>query len=176
MIQGVAGPESANNAASAGGFVPLLTLGIPANVVMAMMLGALMIQGIIPGPVLLTEHPDVFWGVVASMYIENIMLLILNLPLIGLWVRFLRVPYGILSPLIILFCIIGAHSVEGNEGDISVFMIFGAVGYVMRKVKLEATRIRDRCDGLSASYKRSSAGYPGEGLPFACSPLYPPGA
>ena len=139
MIEGVAGPESANNAASAGGFVPLLTLGIPANVVMAMMLGAMMIQGIVPGPILLIEHPDVFWGVIASMYLGNIMLLVLNLPLIGIWVKFLRIPYGILAPLIILFCIIGAYSVEGESGDVLVLMIFGGLGYLMRKVNMEAT-------------------------------------
>jgi putative tricarboxylic transport membrane protein len=139
MIEGVAGPESANNAASAGGFVPLLTLGIPANVVMAMMLGALMVQGIVPGPILLIEHPDVFWGVIASMYLGNIMLLVLNLPLIGLWVKLLRIPYGILAPLIILFCIIGAYSVEGESGDVLVLMIFGGLGYLMRKLNMEAT-------------------------------------
>jgi len=137
MIEGVAGPEAANNAASEGGFVPLLTLGIPANVVMAMMLGALIIQGITPGPTLLSEHPDVFWGLIASMYLGNVMLVILNLPLIALWVWFLRVPYGILSPLIILFCIIGAYGVEGNPGDVLILMIFGGLGYLMRKVDLE---------------------------------------
>jgi putative tricarboxylic transport membrane protein len=139
MIEGVAGPEAANNAASEGGFVPLLTLGIPANVVMAMMLGALIIQGITPGPTLLSEHPDVFWGLIASMYLGNVMLLVLNLPLIAIWVWFLRIPYGILSPLIILFCTIGAYSVEGNAGDVLVLMIFGSLGYLMRKVNLEAT-------------------------------------
>jgi TctA family transporter len=106
---------------------------------MAMMLGALIIQGIAPGPTLLSEHPDVFWGLIASMYLGNAMLLVLNLPLIAIWVWFLRVPYGILSPLIILFCIIGAYSVEGNAGDVVVLMIFGSLGYLMRKVNLEAT-------------------------------------
>jgi hypothetical protein len=106
VIEGVAGPESANNAATAGGFVPLFTLGIPTNAVMALILGALMIHGLQPGPMLLRQHPEVFWGTVVSMYIGNIMLLILNLPLIGLWVRVLRIPYRILFPFIFFFCII----------------------------------------------------------------------
>ena len=112
----MAGPESANNAASAGTFVPLLTLGIPTTATMAMILGALMIHGITPGPLLIAEHPDVFWGVIASMYIGNVMLLVLNLPLIGLWVQLLRVPYSILSPLILLFCVIGVYT---NQGSLS---------------------------------------------------------
>ena len=107
MIEGVAGPEAANNAAVGGAFVPLFTLGIPANVTMAVLLGALMIHGLIPGPMLLKQHPEVFWGTVTSMYVGNILLLLLNLPLIGLWVKVLKVPYRILFPLIILFCLIG---------------------------------------------------------------------
>ena len=99
----MAGPETANNAATAGGFVPLLTLGIPTNSVLALMLAAMMLHGVTPGPLLLLKWPDVFWGVIASMYIGNVMLLILNLPLIGLFVQLLKVPYGILSPLIIMF-------------------------------------------------------------------------
>jgi putative tricarboxylic transport membrane protein len=136
-IEGVAGPETTNNAASSGCFVPLLTLGLPTNVIMAMMLGALMIHGVQPGPLLVKQHPDVFWGVIASMYIGNIMLLILNLPLIRIWVMILRIPYGILFPLIILFCIIGAYSVNQNYVDIVTLMIFGGVGYLMRKLKYE---------------------------------------
>jgi putative tricarboxylic transport membrane protein len=138
MIEGVAGPESCNNAASEGAFVPLLTLGIPPNGIMAMMLGALMIHGITPGPLLLTEHPDIFWGVIASMWVGNAMLLVLNLPLIGIWVKVLRIPYGILAPLIILLCIIGAYSAEGNPGDVLVLMIFGGLGYLMKKLNLDS--------------------------------------
>ena len=138
MIEGVAGPESCNNAASEGAFVPLLTLGIPPNGIMAMMLGALMLHGITPGPLLLTEHPEIFWGVIASMWVGNAMLLMLNLPLIGVWVRVIRVPYGILAPLIILLCIIGAYSAEGNPGDVLVLMIFGGLGYLIKKLNLDS--------------------------------------
>lgn len=137
VIEGVAGPETANNAASSGGFIPLLSLGIPANVVMALLLGGLIIHGVQPGPLLMKQHPDIFWGVIASMYIGNIVLLILNLPLIGMWVRFLTIPYAILFPLIILFCIIGAYSVNGNAADIISLMIFGGIGYLMRKLKFD---------------------------------------
>ena len=116
-IEGVAAPESANNAASQGAFIPLLTLGIPANVVMAILLGALLIHDIKPGPLLIKNHPDLFWGVVGSMYIGNVMLLILNIPLIGIWVKILKVPYPILFPLILLFCLIGVYSVNNNVGN-----------------------------------------------------------
>jgi putative tricarboxylic transport membrane protein len=137
-IEGVAGPESANNAASGGAFIPLLTLGIPANVVMAIVLGALLTHGIQPGPLLLVRHADLFWGVVTSMYIGNIMLLILNLPLIGLWVRLLGIPYMILFPLIILFCLIGAYSVNNNIDEVLIMILFGGIGYLMRKFDYEA--------------------------------------
>jgi len=137
MIQGVAGPETANNAASSGCFVPLLTLGLPTNVIMAMMLGALMIHGVQIGPLLVKQHPNVFWGLIASMYIGNVILLILNLPLIRLWVMILKIPYVILFPLIILFCIVGSYSVNHDYVDIITLMIFGGVGYLMRKLKFE---------------------------------------
>jgi putative tricarboxylic transport membrane protein len=137
-IEGVAGPESANNAASSGAFIPLLTLGIPANVVMAIVLGALLTHGIQPGPLLLIRNADLFWGVVISMYIGNAMLLILNLPLIGLWVRLLRVPYSILFPLILLFCLIGAYSVNNNSEEVLIMILFGILGYLMRKFDYEA--------------------------------------
>ena len=137
MIAGVAGPESANNSAAGGAFIPMLTLGIPANPVMAILLGALIIHGIQPGPFLIKEHPDLFWGVVTSMYIGNIMLLILNLPLIGLWVRALRIPYSILFPLILLFCLIGSYSLKNSLGDVFVMIIFGVLGYLMRKYKYD---------------------------------------
>ena len=137
MIEGVAGPESANNAAVGGAFVPLFTLGIPPNVTMAIFLGALMIHGLSPGPLLLKEHPEIFWGTVTSMYIGNVMLLLLNLPLIGIWVKILKVPYRILFPLIILFCIIGAYSISNTTFDIAVMFVFGLVGYLMKKFDYE---------------------------------------
>jgi len=136
-IEGVAGPESANNAAAEGAFVPLLTLGIPPNVVMALLLGALMIHGITPGPLLISRNPEIFWGIIASMYIGNATLLILNLPLIGLWVQVLKVPYKILFPLIILFCLIGAYSINNSIFDDIVMILFGVLGFVMRKYKYE---------------------------------------
>jgi putative tricarboxylic transport membrane protein len=136
-IEGVAGPESANNAASSSGFIPLFSLGIPANVIMALLLGALMIHGLKPGPLLITEHPEIFWGTVASMYVGNIMLLVLNLPLIGIWVQVLKVPYRMLFPLILLFCFIGAYSISTNVFDLYMMLIFGVLGYVLRKLTYE---------------------------------------
>lgn len=136
-IEGVAGPESANNAAAEGAFIPLLTLGIPPNVVMALLLGTLMIHGITPGPLLIPKNPMIFWGFIASMYVGNIMLLILNLPLISLWVQVLKVPYKVLFPLILLFCLVGAYSINGSTFDIIIMLIFGVLGYLMRKYKYE---------------------------------------
>jgi putative tricarboxylic transport membrane protein len=136
-IEGVAAPEAANNAASSSGFIPLFSLGIPANVIMALLLGALMIHGVKPGPLLITEHPEIFWGTVASMYVGNVMLLVLNLPLISVWVQVLRVPYRTLFPLILLFCFIGAYSISANVFDLYVMVIFGALGYVLRKLSYE---------------------------------------
>ena len=138
VIEGVAGPESANNAAAGGAFIPLLTLGIPANAVMAMLLGALTIYGMQPGPMLIKQHPDLFWGVVTSMYIGNIMLLVLNLPLIGIWVKILKIPYEVLFPLILLFCLIGVFSLNNNVGEIGLMLFFGGVGYFMKKFNYEA--------------------------------------
>ncbi len=136
-IEGVAGPESANNSATSGAFIPLFSLGIPANVVMALLLGALMIHGLRPGPLMLTEHPEIFWGTVASMYVGNAMLLALNLPLIGIWVRILKIPYKTLFPLILLFCLIGVYSVGTNVFDIYVMLASGALGYLLRKLAYE---------------------------------------
>ena len=136
-IEGVASPESANNAASQGAFIPLLTLGIPANVVMAILLGALLIHGIKPGPLLMKQHADVFWGVIGSMYIGNVMLLILNLPLIGIWVRILKIPYPILFPLILLFCLIGSYSLNNNVVEVAIMILFGIVGFLMKKFEYE---------------------------------------
>jgi len=137
LIEGVAGPESANNAASGGAFIPLLSLGIPSNPVTAILLGALIIHGIQPGPVLINEHPDIFWGTVASMYLGNIMLLVLNIPLIGVWVKILKVPYPVLFPLILLFCLIGAYSINNNIADVFIMNIFGVIGYFLRKFRYE---------------------------------------
>ena len=137
MIQGVAGPEAANNAATGGAFIPLLTLGIPANAVMAILLGAMMIHGMQPGPMLMKEHPDLFWGAVTSMYLGNVMLLILNLPLIGLWVKILKVPYPILFPLILLFCLIGAYSLNSSIVEVLIMVIFGLIGYFFKKYEYE---------------------------------------
>jgi putative tricarboxylic transport membrane protein len=132
-IEGVASPEAANNAASTSSFIPLLTLGIPGNNAIAMLFVALMIHGIQPGPLLLTEHPNLFWGVIASMYIGNVMLLGLNLPLIGLWVRLLKVPYHFLAVLIVVIVMIGAYSLKNAAFDVGMIVIFGVFGYVARK-------------------------------------------
>jgi putative tricarboxylic transport membrane protein len=137
-IEGVAGPESANNSATGGAFIPLLTFGIPANVVMALVLGALLIHGIQPGPLLMKQHPHLFWGVVVSMYVGNIMLLVLNLPLIPLWVKILKIPYSLLFPLILLFCLIGVYSLSNNSEEIIVMVIFGIFGYLMKKFEYES--------------------------------------
>jgi putative tricarboxylic transport membrane protein len=136
-IEGVAGPESANNAASQTSFIPMLTLGIPANAVMALMAGALMIQGIQPGPRMVETQPQLFWGLIASMWIGNLMLLIINLPLVGLWVSLLRVPYRFLYPSILVFCAIGVYSVNNTVFDIYQTVLFGFVGYVLIKLRCE---------------------------------------
>jgi putative tricarboxylic transport membrane protein len=137
IIEGVAGPEAANNSAVSGTFIPLVSLGIPANVTMALFLGALMIHGIQPGPLFIPQHPDIFWGLVISMYLGNAMLLILNLPLIGIWVKLLKVPYGILFPLILLLCVIGVYTLNSNVFEIFIMLIFGVIGFLIRKVGFE---------------------------------------
>ncbi len=137
VIEGVAGPESANNAAAQSAFIPLFTLGIPATPAIAILLGAFVLHGIQPGPLLISSHPGVFWGVVASMYIGNVMLLVLNLPLIGLWVRLIMIPYVYLFPLILLFCLIGAFSINYSCADVYLMLMFGIAGYVMKKCKYE---------------------------------------
>jgi putative tricarboxylic transport membrane protein len=136
-IEGVAGPESANNAAASSSFIPLLTLGIPPNPSLAILFGAFLIHGITPGPLLLKNNPDVFWGVLSSMYVGNIMLLILNLPLIPMWVQVLKTPSRYLYPLILMFCLIGAYSLNNNVFDVAVMIIFGVVGYLFRKFDYE---------------------------------------
>lgn len=137
MIEGVAAPEAANNSACGAHFIPLMSLGIPCTAVMAILMGAMMIHGLSPGPNLIHEHPDFFWGVIVSMYIGNIMLLVLNLPLIGLWVQVLKVPYRLLFPFIILFCLIGAYTLNNSSFDVLVMSIFGIIGYLMKKVDFE---------------------------------------
>jgi putative tricarboxylic transport membrane protein len=133
-IEGVAAPEASNNASAITHFIPMLGLGIPAGAAMALMLGALMIQGITPGPQVMTGHPDLFWGVVASMLIGNVMLLILNLPMVGLWIRLLKVPYRLLYPAILLFCCIGVYSVNSQVFDIFLAAGFGALGFVFKRL------------------------------------------
>lgn len=136
-IEGVAGPEAANNAASSGAFIPLFTLGIPCNAVMALLLGALMLHGLSPGPLLIINRPDIFWGTIISMYVGNVLLLILNLPLIGMWVKLLKVPYRILFPLILFFCIIGSYSLNNSTFDVFMMLIFGIIGYIFKKYEYE---------------------------------------
>jgi putative tricarboxylic transport membrane protein len=136
-IEGVAGPEAANNAAAGGAFIPLMTLGIPPNVVMALLLGAFIIHGLQPGPLLMTQNPTLFWGIIVSMYIGNAMLLVLNLPLVGMWAQLLRVPYNILFPLIVLFSIVGVYCSSNNVFDVYVMIGFGILGYLMRKTGYE---------------------------------------
>jgi putative tricarboxylic transport membrane protein len=138
-VEGVAGPEAANNAGAQTSFIPMLTLGIPANPVMALMIGALMIQGIQPGPTIITEQATLFWGVVVSMWVGNVFLLILNLPLIGLWVRMITVPYHLLYPAIVVFCAIGVYSIGNTTFDVFLMALFGLLGYVFRKLGCEPT-------------------------------------
>ena len=136
-IRGVAAPESANNAAAQTSFIPLLTLGIPPNPVMALMVGAMIIQGIQPGPQVMTERPNLFWGMIVSMWIGNLMLVILNLPLIGIWIKLLKVPYRLLYPAILVFCCIGVYSLSNSPFDVIMTAIFGFVGYVFVKLECE---------------------------------------
>lgn len=138
-VEGVAGPEAANNAGAQTSFIPMLTLGIPANPVMALMIGALMIQGIQPGPTIVTEQAPLFWGVIVSMWIGNVFLLILNLPLIGLWVRMITVPYHLLYPAIVVFSVIGVFSISNTTFDVYMLALFGFIGYVFHKLGCEPT-------------------------------------
>jgi putative tricarboxylic transport membrane protein len=136
-IAGVAGPESANNAAAGGTLIPLLSLGIPTNTTIALLFAVLLIHGVQPGPLLINDHPDLFWGVITSMYVGNGMLLLLNLPLIGLWVQVLKIPYRALFPMIVLFCLIGAYSTNSSILDLWMMLIFGIIGYLMRRFDYE---------------------------------------
>jgi putative tricarboxylic transport membrane protein len=137
VIEGVAGPEAANNSASAASFIPLLSLGIPTSAIMALFMGALMIHGIQPGPLFISKYPELFWGVIASMYVGNAMLLVLNLPLIGIWVRVLKIRYVILFPLILLFCLIGVYSLNANVAEIFIMLVFGILGFLIRRAGFE---------------------------------------
>jgi putative tricarboxylic transport membrane protein len=136
-IEGVAAPESANNAAAQTSFIPLLTLGIPPNAVMALMVGAMTIHGIVPGPQVMTKQPELFWGMIASMWIGNLMLIIINLPLVGVWVSLLRVPYRLLYPSIIVFCCIGIYSINNSSTDVVIAALFGILGYWLVKHDFE---------------------------------------
>ncbi|PQA75658.1 tripartite tricarboxylate transporter permease, partial [Rhodoferax sp. TS-BS-61-7] len=136
-IRGVAAPEAANNAGSQTSFIPLLTLGIPPNAVMALMVGAMTIHNIQPGPQVMTANPELFWGLIASMWIGNLMLIVLNLPLIGIWIKLLTVPYRWLFPSIVLFCAIGVYSTNNNTWDIWMVALFGIIGYIFIKLGTE---------------------------------------
>jgi TctA family transporter len=136
-LAGVAAPEAANNAAAQTSFIPMLTLGIPANAIMAIMASAMIMRGITPGPNVMAEQPALFWGLIASMWIGNLMLLVLNLPLIGLWVRLVRIPYHLLYPAILVFCAIGVYSLSNSVFDIYVMLAFGIIGYVLSKLGCE---------------------------------------
>jgi TctA family transporter len=136
-IEGVAGPEAANNAGAQTSFIPMLTLGIPSNPVMALVVGAMIMQGIVPGPTVATSRPDLFWGVIASMWVGNVMLLVLNLPLVGLWVQLLKIPYHVLFPGIIVFASIGAYGINLNVYDVFSISVFGLLGYLFYKLDFE---------------------------------------
>ncbi len=138
-VAGVAAPEAANNAGAQTSFIPLLTLGVPSNAIMAVMAGAMTIQGVVPGPQVMTEHAKLFWGMIASMWIGNLMLVILNLPLVGLWVRLLQVPYRLLYPAIVFFCAIGIYSINNRALDVHLAVGIGVLGYLMIKLGFEAT-------------------------------------
>jgi TctA family transporter len=136
-IEGIAAPESANNAGAQTSFIPMLTLGIPSNAVMAMMVGALIIQGIQPGPSVISENPTLFWGLIVSMWIGNLMLVILNLPLVGVWARLATIPYHFLYPAILMFCCVGVYSLENNNFGIFLMAGFGVFGYVLKRLGAE---------------------------------------
>jgi putative tricarboxylic transport membrane protein len=140
-VAGVAGPESANNAATSGAFVPMLALGVPSGPIPAVMLAAMMVHGVSPGPLLIKQQPELFWGFIASMYVGNVVLLILNLPLVGVFVNILRVPYSILYPSIIAFCILGVYAVNGSVVDVWIMLLMGGLGYLLRKLDFETAPI-----------------------------------
>jgi putative tricarboxylic transport membrane protein len=140
-VEGVAGPESANNSATSGAFVPMLALGVPSGPIPAVMIAAMMVHGISPGPLLISQQPELFWGFIASMYVGNLVLLILNLPLVGIFVNLLRIPYPLLYPAIIMLCVLGVYAVNGSVVDVGIMTVMGALGYVLRKFDFETAPI-----------------------------------
>ena len=140
-VAGVAGPESANNSATSGAFVPMLALGVPSGPIPAVMMAALMVHGVSPGPLLIKQQPELFWGFIASMYVGNLMLLALNLPMVGIFVNVLRIPYSFLYPSIIMFCVVGVYAVNGSVVDVWIALIMGALGYILRKLGFETAPI-----------------------------------
>ncbi|MCC6535726.1 MAG: tripartite tricarboxylate transporter permease [Burkholderiales bacterium] len=140
-IEGVAGPEAANNSAASGALVPLLALGVPSGALPAVMLAALLIHGVTPGPLLIQNNPEIFWGLIASMYVGNLVLLILNLPMIGLFINLLRIPFSYLYPLILVFCVLGVYAINQSAVDIWIMLVMGAAGYVLRKLDFETAPI-----------------------------------
>jgi putative tricarboxylic transport membrane protein len=173
-VEGVAAPEAANNAAASTSFIPLLTLGIPGNASIALIFAALLIHGIRPGPLLIQERPEIFWGLIASMYVGNLMLIVLNLPLIHLWVRLLQVPYRFLAPIIVVFVLVGAYSINNNPTDVGFTVIFGLLGYLMRKFDFEpAPLVLAMILGpqLEASLRRSLIFSHGDLLVFVQRPI-----
>ena len=140
-VEGVAGPESANNAAASGAFVPMLALGVPLGPVQAILIAVLIVHGVAPGPLLITQQPQLFWGFIASMYIGNLVLLILNLPLVGLFVSFLRIPYAYLYPVILVCCIVGVYTVNSSMVEVLIMAAAGAAGYVLRRLHYDVAPI-----------------------------------
>jgi TctA family transporter len=156
-VEGVAAPETANNAGAQTSFIPLLTLGIPSNAVIALMAGAMLIHGITPGPSVMTQKPDLFWGLIGSMIIGNIMLLIINLPLVGIWVRLLKIPYHLFYPMILGFMCIGAYTTSNSGFDVLLLVIFGFIGYVLIKWRCEPPRCCSHSSSNRSSSRTSSA-------------------
>lgn len=173
-IEGVASSEAANNSATAGAMVPLLTLGVPFNVITGLMLAALMIHGIRPGPLLMTAHPEIFWGVIASMYVGNLMLLVLNLPLVGLFVQLLKVPHRVMWPLIVLITVVGSYSVNNNVWDVFVMMAAGIAGYILRKAQFELAPLALALilgPQLETSFRQALVISDGSFAPFVTRPI-----
>lgn len=173
-IEGVAGPESANNAGAQTSFIPLLVLGVPSNVVMAMMVGAMMIHDIQPGPTVMTRNPDLFWGLIASMWIGNLMLVVLNLPLVGLWVRLLTIPYRFLFPAILVFCSIGVYALKGDTFEIYAAALFCVFGYLLHKLGLPAAPLLLGLvlgQAMEENFRRAMLLSRGDVTTFLASPL-----
>jgi putative tricarboxylic transport membrane protein len=140
-VAGVAGPESANNSAASGAFVPMLALGVPSGPIPAVMIAAMMVHGVSPGPLLISQQPELFWGFIASMYVGNLVLLILNLPMVGIFVNILRIPYPLLYPAILVFCVLGVYAVNGSVIDVGIMTVMGALGYLLRKFDFETAPV-----------------------------------